>query len=118
MAQITVDAAPRLAFRIAAAHEEILPRPRRIRAGRRERQVIVAGVASVGRKARHTGARAGELARFIGATMRSVRHYPVTARSLWMRTIRSQILFTAVQALPFVGTIALIIGMTVIVQAH
>lgn len=80
--------------------------------------MIAAAVARVGGKARRTGTRAGELARFIGATLRSVRHYPVTARSLWLRTIRSQIYFTAVQALPFVGTIALIIGMTVIVQAH
>lgn len=80
--------------------------------------MIATTVARVGRKARHTGSRAGEFARFIGATLRSVRHYPVTARTLWMRTIRNQINFTAVQALPFVGTIALIIGMTVIVQAH
>jgi phospholipid/cholesterol/gamma-HCH transport system permease protein len=80
--------------------------------------MIAAAVARVGRGARHTGSRAGELARFIGATLRSVRHYPVTARTLWLRTIRNQINFTAVQALPFVGTIALIIGMTVIVQAH
>ena len=80
--------------------------------------MIVDAVARLGRDTRETGARAGELARFIGATLRSVRHYPVTARSLWLRTIRNQIQFTAVQALPFVGTIALIIGVTVIVEAH
>ena len=80
--------------------------------------MIAGAIARLGRDTRATGARAGELARFIGATLRSVHHYPVTARSLWLRTIRNQILFTAVQALPFVGTIALIIGVTVIVEAH
>lgn len=80
--------------------------------------MIASAVADLGRRTRRMGASSAELTRFVGATIRSVHHYPATARSLWLRTIRNQILFTAVQSLPFIGTIAALIGLTIIVQAH
>lgn len=55
---------------------------------------------------------------FLGAVIRSAMDYPVTTRSLGLRILINQVRFTAVQALPFLSMIALVIGVTVIVQAH
>lgn len=55
--------------------------------------------------------------RFIGALGRSAMHYPVTTRTQGLRVIINQIRFTAVQALPFLSIMALVIGLAVIAQA-
>jgi phospholipid/cholesterol/gamma-HCH transport system permease protein len=80
--------------------------------------MIARAVAGLGRRTRLFGADALDLTRFVGATLRSVGQYPATARPVWTRSVRSQILFTAVQALPFLGAVAALIGVTVIVQAR
>jgi phospholipid/cholesterol/gamma-HCH transport system permease protein len=80
--------------------------------------MLVSTVAGIGRRTRQVGAESLELVRFIGALVRSLMYYPATARVLWLRTLRNQIYFTAVQAFPFLGVIALMIGMVVIVQAY
>jgi phospholipid/cholesterol/gamma-HCH transport system permease protein len=77
----------------------------------------VRAVAGVGRATRLGGARQLDRLRFIGAMLRSATRYPATTRPLGVRVIVNQIRFTAVQALPFLTAIALLIGVTVIVQA-
>lgn len=75
-------------------------------------------VAGVGRRARRLGESSISLLAFFGAVIRAAASYPPTARTEWTRVLLNQIRFTAVQALPFLGAIALLIGMTVIVQAN
>jgi phospholipid/cholesterol/gamma-HCH transport system permease protein len=75
-------------------------------------------VAGIGRRTRDVGAGWLNLTRFVGALCRSSLRYPAMARGLWMRALRNQIYFTAVQAVPFLGTIAGLIGLIVIVQAY
>ncbi len=58
------------------------------------------------------------LTHFLGAVLRGGLTYPETARTHWARNLLTQVRFTAVQALPFLGTIAVLIGVTVIVQAN
>lgn len=55
--------------------------------------------------------------RLIGALVRSSMHYPPTTRGQGFRVIMNQIRFTAVQALPFLSIMALVIGLAVIAQA-
>lgn len=73
---------------------------------------------SVGHSARARAGKYVERTRFVGAMIRSAMHYPATTRPLALRVILNQIRFTAVQALPLLTTIAFVIGVTVIVQAH
>ena len=81
-------------------------------------ETVASTVASLGRRTRHVGAGSLSFTRFLGAICRSSVRYPPAARGLWRRAVRSQIYFTAVQAVPFLGTIAGLIGLIVIVQAY
>jgi phospholipid/cholesterol/gamma-HCH transport system permease protein len=74
-------------------------------------------VAAVGRHSRARGKNWVGRIRFIGALVRAVFHYPATARSHGARVTVNQIRFTAVQALPFLTVVALVIGLAVIAQA-
>lgn len=74
-------------------------------------------VSSLGRATRVRGGRYVDRVRFIGAMLRAATHYPATTRPLGLRVLINQIRFTAVQALPLLTMIALLIGVTVIVQA-
>lgn len=67
---------------------------------------------------REVGLEAVTITHFIGAVLRGGFTYPATARTHWTRSLLNQVRFTAVQALPFLGTIAVLIGVTVIVQAN
>jgi len=75
-------------------------------------------IAALGRSTRRAGAGALGFTRFTGALIRASADYPGTARTVLWRSFRNQILFTAVQALPFIAAIAGIIGITVIIQAR
>src|SRR5215211_7112892 len=75
-------------------------------------------VTGLGRRTRLLTGQSLSFTRFLGAICRSSMRYPPAARGLWMRAVRSQIYFTAVQAVPFLGTIAGLIGLIVIVQAY
>ncbi|MBI4410694.1 MAG: ABC transporter permease [Gemmatimonadetes bacterium] len=79
--------------------------------------MLVRTLESLGRGTRTRGYRYIDRIRYVGAILRSALHYPATTRPLGLRVILNQIRFTAVQALPFLSTIALVIGVTVIVQA-
>ena len=75
-------------------------------------------IAGLGRATRQVGMDALTLTHFVGGVLRGGLSYPPTARTLWTRNLLNQVRFTAVQALPFLGTIAILIGVTVIVQAN
>lgn len=75
-------------------------------------------IADVGRRARNRTNRQLERLWFAGAILRSALSYPATTRTLGGRVIVNQIRFTAVQALPFLTVMALVIGVTVVIQAH
>lgn len=78
---------------------------------------MIRAVAALGRRSRVRGERWIGRVRFTGALARCVLHHPATARSHGRRVTVNQIRFTAVQALPFLSVIALIIGLAVISQA-
>jgi phospholipid/cholesterol/gamma-HCH transport system permease protein len=80
--------------------------------------VPLRAIAGLGRSVRGLGVQGITVTHFIGAVLRGGLTYPATARTAWTRSLLNQVRFTAVQALPFLGTIALLIGMTVIVQAN
>lgn len=74
-------------------------------------------VAAVGARTRQrVGSWSGRV-RFVGALVRSALHYPATTREQGIRVLINQIRFTAIQALPFLGIMALVIGLAVIAQA-
>ncbi|HMC54873.1 MAG TPA: ABC transporter permease [Gemmatimonadaceae bacterium] len=73
---------------------------------------------AIGGKARGTGSDVAEGIRFIGSCARAVASFPRNARSLSRRQMRLQVRFTAVDAMPIISGLALLIGALVIAQAH
>lgn len=79
--------------------------------------MIRQAVAAVGaRTRRRVGSWSGRVS-FVGAVIRSAIHYPPTTREPGLRVLIDQVRFTAVQAVPFLGIMALVIGLAVIAQA-
>jgi phospholipid/cholesterol/gamma-HCH transport system permease protein len=79
--------------------------------------MLARALAVVGRRSRTRGERWIGRVRFTGALVRASFHYPPTARGHGFRITVNQIRFTAVQAVPFLSVIALVIGLAVIAQA-
>jgi len=73
---------------------------------------------ALGGRARGTGARLAEGVRFVGSCARAAASFPANARRLSLRILFSQIRFTAVDAMPIIAGLALLIGALVIAQAH
>jgi phospholipid/cholesterol/gamma-HCH transport system permease protein len=79
--------------------------------------VIERAITAVGAGTRRRFGRWSGRIRFVGALARSTVRYPPTTRAAGVRILINQLRFTAVQALPFLGVIALVIGLAVIAQA-
>lgn len=79
--------------------------------------MLLDAIAATGHGARQMGASSLLLTRFAGAMVRSVRTYPRTAWRLWWRSVLNQVRFTAADAIPFLGTVAMALGGIVIVEA-
>jgi phospholipid/cholesterol/gamma-HCH transport system permease protein len=79
--------------------------------------MLLDAIAATGHGARQVGASSALLTRFAGAVMRSTLTYPRTAFRLWWRSVVNQVRFTATDAIPFVGTVAVAVGGIVIVEA-
>lgn len=75
-------------------------------------------VAALGRRTRHAARDSMAALQFVGATLRATVALPSGARALSFGTALRQIYFTAVQALPMVSTVALLLGLVVIAQAR
>lgn len=79
--------------------------------------MILDAIAATGASARQLGSASALVTRFAGAVMRSTLTYPRTAFRLWWRSVVNQVRFTATDAIPFVGTVAVVVGGIVIVEA-
>lgn len=79
--------------------------------------VLVRAISRIGARTRFRFWNWGGRIKLIGALIRSATHYPATTRGQGFRVIMNQIRFTAVQALPFLSIMALVIGLAVIAQA-
>jgi len=73
---------------------------------------------ALGGRARWTGSYLAEGVRFIGSCARAIASFPANARRLSRRQLTLQVRFTAVDALPIISGLALLIGALVIAQAH
>lgn len=79
--------------------------------------MLLDAIAATGQGARGLGASSALLTRFAGAVVRATWSYPRTAYRLWWRSVINQVRFTAADAVPFVGTVAVAVGGIVIVEA-
>jgi phospholipid/cholesterol/gamma-HCH transport system permease protein len=79
---------------------------------------FTAPVTALGGRARGTGATVAEGIRFVGSCARAVASFPKNARGLSRRILYTQVRFTAVDAMPIIAGLALLIGALVIAQAH
>ena len=79
---------------------------------------LTGSITALGGRARGTTAHLTEGVRFVGSCVRAAASFPKSARSLSWRIFVAQVRFTAVDALPIIGSLALLIGALVIAQAH
>ncbi|HJQ21883.1 MAG TPA: ABC transporter permease [Gemmatimonadaceae bacterium] len=79
---------------------------------------IGSSVTAIGGKTRGTSSEVMEVVRFIGSCARAVGSFPKNARYLSRRQLTLQVRFTAVDAMPIISGLALLIGALVIAQAH
>jgi phospholipid/cholesterol/gamma-HCH transport system permease protein len=83
------------------------------------RDLTISGsLTAVGASARGQGTNIAEGFRFIGSCARAVATFPKNARALSRRILYLQVRFTAVDAMPIIAGLALLIGAIVIAQAH
>src|SRR5688572_26772622 len=82
------------------------------------RELTLTGLTALGGRARGTGASVAEGIRFVGSCARAAASFPKNARGLSRRILYTQVRFTAVDAMPLIAGLALLIGALVIAQAH
>lgn len=83
------------------------------------REITISGsVTAIGGRARSTGDEVLEGIRFVGSCARAALSLPRNARNLSWRSLFSQVRFTAVDAMPIIAGLGLLIGALVIAQAH
>lgn len=79
---------------------------------------ITGSFSAIGGRARGSGETALEAIRFVGSCVRAAANLPKSARNLAWRSLFMQVRFTAVDAMPIIAGLALLIGALVIAQAH
>ncbi|HEX7939850.1 MAG TPA: ABC transporter permease [Gemmatimonadaceae bacterium] len=82
------------------------------------RDITLTGITVIGGKARGSGQEILEGIRFVGSCVRAAASLPRTARNLSWRSLLMQVRFTAVDAMPIIFGLSLLIGALVIAQAH
>jgi phospholipid/cholesterol/gamma-HCH transport system permease protein len=87
-------------------------------ATRPTRELTFTGLSAIGGRARGTSLNTVEAVRFIGSCARAVYTMPLSVRRVFGRVLLMQIRFTAVDAMPIIAGLALLIGALVIAQAH
>jgi phospholipid/cholesterol/gamma-HCH transport system permease protein len=85
---------------------------------RPSRELTLTGLTRLGGRARGTGARTVEAVRFVGSCVRAFATLPRNAAALGRRNVMAQVRFTAVDAMPIIAGLALLIGGLVIAQAQ
>jgi phospholipid/cholesterol/gamma-HCH transport system permease protein len=87
-------------------------------ATRPTRELTLTGLSAVGGSVRGRGLSFMEAVRFIGSCARAVASMPHSVRHVFGRTLVMQVRFTAVDAMPIIAGLAMLIGGLVIAQAH
>jgi phospholipid/cholesterol/gamma-HCH transport system permease protein len=82
------------------------------------REFTLTGLTALGGRARGTGLSALEAIRFIGSCVRATATMPRSVRRMFGRVLVLQVRFTAVDAMPIIAGLALLIGILVIAQAQ
>ncbi len=83
------------------------------------REITLTGsFSAIGERARGTGTEVLEAIQFVGACVRAAISLPKNARQLTWRSLYLQVRFTAVDAMPIIFGLSLLIGGLVIAQAH
>ncbi|MEX2153579.1 MAG: ABC transporter permease, partial [Gemmatimonadaceae bacterium] len=85
---------------------------------RPSREITLTGLTALGGRARGTGINVLEGVRFLGSCARSIANMPKSVRSMFGRVLLMQVRFTAVDAMPIIAGLALLIGALVIAQAQ
>lgn len=85
---------------------------------RPSRELTLTGLTALGGRARGTGITFLEGIRFVGSCVRAVGAMPKSVRSMFGRVLIMQVRFTAVDAMPIIAGLALLIGALVIAQAQ
>jgi phospholipid/cholesterol/gamma-HCH transport system permease protein len=79
---------------------------------------LTGSFSALGGRARSTGDDVLEGIRFVGSCVRAALSLPRNSRSLSWRALFMQVRFTAVDAMPIIAGLGLLIGALVIAQAH
>ena len=87
-------------------------------ASRPTRELTLTGLSAIGGSVRGRGLSTMEAVRFVGSCARAVGTMPANVRRLFGRVLVMQVRFTAVDAMPIIAGLALLIGALVIAQAH
>ena len=81
-------------------------------------EITLTGLSALGGSVRGRGLTTVEGIRFIGSCARAIGTMPRSVRRMFGRTLMMQVRFTAVDAMPIIAGLALLIGALVIAQAH
>lgn len=81
-------------------------------------ELTLTGLTALGGRARGTGLTLVEGVRFVGSCARAIGTMPRSVRRMFGRILLMQVRFTAVDAMPIIAGLALLIGALVIAQAH
>lgn len=87
-------------------------------ASRPSRELTLTGLTAIGGSVRGRGLDAMEAVRFMGSCARAVSSMPRSVRRVFGRVLVMQVRFTAVDAMPIIAGLAMLIGALVIAQAH
>ena len=85
---------------------------------RPSRELTLTGLTALGGRARGTGLTTVEAIRFVGSCARAIATMPHSVRHMFGRILVMQVRFTAVDAMPIIAGLALLIGALVIAQVH
>src|SRR5688500_10761222 len=87
-------------------------------AQRSSRELTLTGITAIGGKVRDQGLTAVETVRFVGSCARAIATMPASVRRMFGRVLMLQVRFTAVDAMPIIAGLALLIGALVIAQVQ
>ena len=85
---------------------------------RPSRELTLTGISLMGGRVRGTGMSVVETVRFVGSCARAIASMSSSARRMFGRVLMTQVRFTALDAIPIIAGLALLIGALVIAQAH
>jgi phospholipid/cholesterol/gamma-HCH transport system permease protein len=81
-------------------------------------ELTLTGLTALGGRARGTGSTVLEALRFVGSCTRAIASMPRSVQRMFGRILLMQVRFTAVDAMPIIAGLALLIGGLVIAQAQ